>query len=102
VIAAIVVTFAGLIFVAWLLGARLCLTIDENYPEISRELGPWNETMMQISGSARLTAFVWSSRALRLDALRRLVIAIRLLSVVYGILFFILFFGILSAAVSSG
>jgi hypothetical protein len=83
------------------LGARLCLAIDENYPEISKELGPWDETMMQISGSARLTAFVWSSRALRLGALRRLIIGIRIVSVVYGVLFLMLFSGILATAVSA-
>jgi hypothetical protein len=100
--AAIVIIFASLVFVAWVLGARLCLAIDENYPAISKELGPWNETMMQISGSARLTAFVWSSRALQLAALRHLVIAIRLVSVIYGVLFLALFSGILVTAVSSG
>jgi len=102
VLAAITITFASLIFVVWVLGARLCLTIDENYPEISKELGPWNETLMRISGSAKLTLFVWSSQALQLEALRRIVIAIRLASVVYAALFFGLLLVFLSTTLSSG
>ncbi len=92
-LATIVILLASLVFVGWTLGARLCHAIDEHHPEISAELGPWHETLMQISGSRKITSFVWSRRALELSALRSLVIAIRTVTVVYTLIFGTLFLG---------
>nr|CAP49021.1 putative integron gene cassette protein [uncultured bacterium]CAP49111.1 putative integron gene cassette protein [uncultured bacterium] len=81
--------FTGLLIVTvgWVLGAQLLLALDEHYPEIAAELGPWNEKLMQISGSSRITGFVWSRRALELERIHRLVFTIRVVSAVYSILF---------------
>lgn len=76
-----------LIAVAWILGARLLLSLDEHYPEIAAELGPWDKKLMQISGSSRITRFVWSRRALKLDRIRGLVLTIRVVSAFYSVLF---------------
>ena len=94
-VAAFWLTALLLIAVAWILGARLLLSLDEHYPEIAAELGPWNEKLMQISGSSRITSFVWSSRALKLDRIRALVLTIRVVSTVYIALFAAAFGGIL-------
>ena len=84
-----------LIAVAWVLGARLLLSLDEHYPEIASELGPWNEKLMQISGSSRITSFVWSRRALNLDRIRTLIITIRVVLALYSVLFASVFGGII-------
>ena len=91
----ILVALGLLVLLTWTLAARLFTTLDEHYPDVASELGPWNQTLMQITGSARITAFLWSRRAMALDRARALVIAIRVLSSVYLIGFAALLAGFL-------